>query len=194
MVFATFFNLVRLYKCVTLEATQKELFMKRFHTHIAVENIAASVDFYTKLFGQAPSKIRHDYAKWMLDDPRINFAISARGHAVGLNHFGFQVDSSEELVELKKLTDGASAGQVLSEANAACCYAKSDKHWTVDPQGLAWEHFHTLSDAVEFGHEAVHPTGACCIPVRGSERDAPAAKAACCIPNSVDGTKEACCG
>lgn len=168
--------------------------MKRFHIHIAVENIETSIDFYSKLFGRQPTKQQDDYAKWMLESPRINFAISSRGHAVGLNHFGFQVDSAEELVELKKLADSASPGEVLNQGEAACCYSKSEKHWTIDPQGLAWEHFHTMSDVLEFGNDTVNQAGTCCIPVRGSELDAPSAKAACCIPNSSSVTEGACCG
>ena len=168
--------------------------MKRFHAHVAVDNIQDSIGFYSKLFGQEPIKQKDDYAKWMLEDPRINFAISALGHVTGLNHFGFQVDSAEELIELKKLADAASSGEVLSQGEAACCYSKSEKHWTVDPQGLAWEHFHTMSDAIEFGSDTANQSGACCIPVRGSEEDTPAAKAACCIPNSApDNSEDACC-
>lgn len=160
--------------------------MKRFHVHIAVQDLNASIDFYSKLFGQQPSKQQADYAKWMLEDPRINFAISARGHAVGLNHFGFQVDSSAELDELQQRAEAASAGAVLDQGETTCCYANSTKHWTLDPQGLAWEHFHTLADAIEFGSDA--PTqgdAACCIPIRG--------EAACCIPNTVN-TQGGCCG
>lgn len=168
--------------------------MKRFHAHVAVQNLAASIDFYTRLFGQPPAKIRHDYAKWMLDEPRLNFAISARGHAPGLNHFGFQVDAPEELAELRRWADSASAGQVKDEGAATCCYASSEKHWTVDPQGIAWEHFHTLSDTVEFGHDTAHPGGACCIPLRSSERDGPSAKGACCLPGGAAETQGACCG
>lgn len=168
--------------------------MKRFHTHIAVQNIEASIDFYSKLFGQLPSKTQPDYAKWMLEDPPINFAISARGHAVGVNHFGIQVDSAAELSELKKLAETAAGGEVLDAGASACCYAKSEKHWTIDPQGLAWEHFHTLSDAPVFGDDTVNQTSACCIPVRGSQLDTPAAKAACCIPNGSPRTDGACCG
>jgi catechol 2,3-dioxygenase-like lactoylglutathione lyase family enzyme len=111
--------------------------MKRFHAHVAVENIETSIDFYSKLFGEPPTKKQDDYAKWMLENPRINFAISARGHAIGVNHFGFQVDSPEELVELKKLAGAASPGGVMNQGEAACCYSKSEKHWTIDPQGLA---------------------------------------------------------
>lgn len=168
--------------------------MKRFHAHVAVENIETSIDFYSKLFGQLPTKMQDDYAKWMLEDPRINFAISARGHAVGVNHFGFQVDSAEELAELKKLADAASPEEVFDQGKSACCYSNSEKHWTIDPQGLAWEHFHTMSDALEFGNDAANQTGACCIPVRGSDQDAPSGKAACCIPNGSSATQGACCG
>lgn len=138
--------------------------MKRFHVHLAVEDLAASIAFYSRLFGQAPSVEQADYAKWMLDDPGVNFALSARGHRVGLNHFGIQADSAETLQELKQLAEQASAGQVLEQEQAACCYARSDKHWTLDPQGIAWEHFHTLSAAIEFGQETAHQSGACCVP------------------------------
>ena len=168
--------------------------MKRFHTHIAVENLDTSIDFYSKLFGQPPTMHRDGYAKWMLEDPRVNFAISARGHAVGVNHFGFQVDSADELAEIKKLADAALPEGSLEQKGVACCFARSDKHWTIDPQGLAWEHFHTMAEAVEFGSETAAKAGACCIPVRGSEQDAPPAASACCIPNGSSTTEEACCG
>jgi catechol 2,3-dioxygenase-like lactoylglutathione lyase family enzyme len=168
--------------------------MKRFHVHIAVSNLENSIDFYSKLFGQQPTKRQHDYAKWMLEDPRVNFAISATGHAASVNHFGFQVDSPEELMAIKQLAEAASPGEVLDQGEASCCYSKSEKHWSIDPQGLAWEHFHTMSDALEFGHDTANQTGACCIPVRASERDAPSAKTACCIPNSPSETNGACCG
>ncbi len=158
--------------------------MKRFHVHIAVANLASSIDFYSKLFGQAPSKQKPDYAKWMLDDPRVNFAISARGHAIGVNHFGFQVDSAEELHALKLRAETATGEQVITQADAACCYANSDKHWTMDPQGLAWEHFHTMSDAQQFGADTINVTGACCVPVKSSAQDDVTAKSACCIPNN----------
>ncbi len=167
--------------------------MKRFHVHVAVKDLAASINFYSKLFGKLPAKQRPDYAKWMLDDPRVNFAISARGHAVGVNHFGFQVDSPEELSALKQHAEAASEGAVLDQGEASCCYAKSEKHWTIDPQGLAWEHFHTLSDAVAFGEDVATQSGACCIPLRASEEDAPAAGAACCIPNEASQNQAAGC-
>lgn len=167
--------------------------MKRFHVHVAVANLANSINFYSKLFGQAPAKERPDYAKWMLDDPRVNFAISARGHATGVNHFGFQADSAEELQGLKQLAESASGAQVVDHGETACCYANSEKHWTVDPQGLAWEHFHTMSEALEFGTDTASQTGACCIPVRSSEQDGEQAKSACCIPKTESVAADSCC-
>lgn len=156
--------------------------MKRFHAHISVENLQTSIEFYSQLFGQAPSKRESDYAKWMLEDPRLNFAISARGHALGLNHFGFQVDSAEELSELKLRAEAASHGAVLNSGATTCCYAQSEKHWAIDPQGLAWEHYLTLADVVEFGQDTANQTGACCTP----QRDA-----GCCVPSQT--TASGCC-
>lgn len=124
--------------------------MKRFHVHVAVKDLDKSIDFYTKLFGQAPAKQKDDYAKWMLDDPRINFAISNRSTTTGLDHFGFQVDDEQALTQLKMQAREAGTA-ILDEGSTQCCYARSEKHWTVDPQGLAWEHFVTMADAVEFG-------------------------------------------
>lgn len=168
--------------------------MKRFHVHVAVKDLSQSIGFYSKLFGQTPSMERQDYAKWMLEDPRLNFAISSRGHAVGINHFGFQADSPEELNSLKVLAAAASEGQVLDQGETACCYAKSEKHWTVDPQGLAWEHFYTMSEAKEFGQDMANQAGACCIPVKASAQDDARAKAACCVPNIETPAAGACCG
>ncbi len=165
--------------------------MKRFHAHVAVTDLPASIDFYSKLFGQTPTRQEPDYAKWMLEDPRVNFAISSRGHAAGLNHFGMQADSAEELAALRQLANDAADGKVLGEGAASCCYAKSEKHWTLDPQGLAWEHFHTMSDAVAFGEDNKIEAGACCIPLRGSEQDSSAA--ACCIPNETSKAEGGCC-
>ena len=143
--------------------------MKRFHVHVAVDDLTKSINFYSKLFGQAPTKEKTDYAKWMLEDPRVNFAISTRGHATGVDHFGFQVDNAEDLQALKILASSASNEQVLEQNDATCCYSNSEKHWTVDPQGIAWEHFHTLSDAKHFGSETTNQTGACCAPINTKE-------------------------
>lgn len=166
--------------------------MKRFHVHVAVDNLDASIDFYNKLFGQPPSKQREDYAKWMLEDPRVNFAISARGKTTGVDHFGMQVDTADEFVAIKKLAEAA--GQVFDQGQVTCCYANSEKHWTTDPQGLAWEHFHTLSDSVELVDDLVDQKGACCIPVRGSQQDSASAGQSCCIPNEPSESGETCCG
>ncbi|RQO62580.1 glyoxalase/bleomycin resistance/dioxygenase family protein [Paucibacter sp. KBW04] len=171
--------------------------MKRFHVHVAVDNLGASIAFYSRLFGQAPAKQREDYAKWMLDDPGLNFAISSRGHSTGVNHLGFQVDSREELEGLKRLAEAAAGeADVLDQADAACCYARSEKHWTVDPQGLAWEHFHTLEEAPVFGQDTANQSGACCIPLRAAAADGPQAKSPCCLPLQADGAtaEGACCG
>lgn len=139
--------------------------MNRFHVHVAVHDLAESIDFYSRLFGQRPARQEPDYAKWMLDDPRVNFAISARGHKAGINHLGIQTDSAEGLAELRRRADAAAPGDVRPDAGAACCYARSDKHWTIDPQGLAWEHFHTLDATPTFGGDVKTQTGACCIPL-----------------------------
>jgi catechol 2,3-dioxygenase-like lactoylglutathione lyase family enzyme len=169
--------------------------MKRFHVHVAVDDLAASIDFYSKLFGQSPSK-QQDYAKWILEDPRLNFAISSRGHATGVNHFGMQADSPEELTSLKALADAASNSATLDQGETACCYAKSEKHWTIDPQGLAWEHFFTMSDAETFGEDTATQTGACCIPLHSSDTDTAASdeRGPCCVPQEAAQGQEKCCG
>lgn len=165
--------------------------MKRFHVHVVVNDLPASIAFYSKLFGQAPSKEQPDYAKWMLEDPRLNFAISSRGHAAGVNHFGMQADSAQELAVLKALADDASGGATLDQGEATCCYAKSEKHWTIDPQGFAWEHFLTMSDAVAFGEDTATQPGACCIPLRSSE--GVAEQGSCCIPQETAQDQPQCC-
>jgi catechol 2,3-dioxygenase-like lactoylglutathione lyase family enzyme len=123
--------------------------MKRFHVHAHVEDLQASIAFYSKMFAAEPTRIESDYAKWMLDDPRINFAISARGGKPGVDHLGLQTDSTEELVELKARAEAADM-TLLEEGQTTCCYARSEKHWITDPQGIAWEHFHTLGSIPVF--------------------------------------------
>lgn len=138
--------------------------MKRLHVHVRVANIPESVNFYTTLFGTWPTVQKPDYAKWMLDDPRVNFAISNRGVEVGLDHLGIQTEDADELAELKQRLEQA-ALPTRSEENANCCYAESDKHWTVDPQGIAWESFHTLAKIPMFGTDrAEQSKSACCVP------------------------------
>jgi hypothetical protein len=138
--------------------------MKRFHLHIAVADLAANIRFYSQLFGTPPTTGKTDYAKWMLDDPRINFAISERGAAPGLDHIGIQVDSEEELAAVKMRYDATDASSVTTETGTACCYVESNKHWLTDPQGIAWEAFHSLSDIPTFsGNDTAEPN-ACCTP------------------------------
>jgi catechol 2,3-dioxygenase-like lactoylglutathione lyase family enzyme len=167
--------------------------MKRFHVHVAVADLPANVDFYSRLFGQAPSKQTKDYAKWMLDDPRLNFALSSRGHASGVNHFGMQAEQPEELAALKTQADAASGSAVLDQGNVTCCYARSEKHWTVDPQGIAWEHFLTMDDAETFGVDVASPSGACCIPLRASKPAGAQSADACCIPEATQRRADNCC-
>lgn len=124
--------------------------MKRFHVHVSVSNLSQSIRFYSSLFGAEPARVEPDYAKWLLDDPRLNFAISTRDSSLGVNHIGLQVDSAEELAGLEAKLKRASTS-VLPEAEVTCCYAVSDKYWVTDPQGIAWEVFHTLQDAPVYG-------------------------------------------
>jgi catechol 2,3-dioxygenase-like lactoylglutathione lyase family enzyme len=135
--------------------------MKRFHVHVHVADLATSVAFYSKLFAAEPARQEVDYAKWMLDDPRLNFAISTRGGTTGVDHLGFQTDDAQELAELKARAHGADMA-LLDEGTTTCCYAHSEKHWVQDPQGVAWEHFHTLADIPVFSEKAATTPSACC--------------------------------
>ena len=146
--------------------------MKRMHLHLAVEDIERNVAFYSHLFGAAPAVLKPDYAKWMLDDPRVNFAISTHGAKPGLDHLGIQVESAGELEAVRGNLVAADAG-VEAEASE-CCYARSDKYWVQDPQGIAWEAYHTLgaipvfSRAAETAVEGEATGGACCGPGQAS--------------------------
>ena len=138
--------------------------MKRFHVHAHVENLGQSIAFYSKLFGAEPSRVESDYAKWMLEDPRINFAISTRGGRTGVDHLGLQTDTEEELVDLKERARAADLA-LLDEGKVSCCYSRSDKYWLTDPQGIAWEQFHTLASIPVFSEakpEAQDEASACC--------------------------------
>jgi lactoylglutathione lyase len=135
--------------------------MKRFHVHVAVTDLAQSIGFYSTLFGSEPIVRKPDYAKWMLDDPRINFAISQRARQAGVNHLGIQVDDADELDALHERLVQADANLVAEQATT-CCYAKSDKYWITDPQGVAWESFHTLGDAPVYGDDAPGERAAAC--------------------------------
>ena len=141
--------------------------MKRFHVHVAVHDLDQSVRFYSTLFGIAPAVKKDDYAKWMLDDPRINFAISTRAGKAGIDHLGMQAETSAELEEVGSRLAQADVS-LLPQKGASCCYAKSDKYWTIDPQGIAWESFHTLDSVPLYGSDsrskAAEPKTACCAP------------------------------
>src|SRR5579871_685370 len=124
--------------------------MKRFHVHVAVADLGHSIDFYSTLFDVKPTVIKEDYAKWMLDDPRVNFAISTRGRQPGLDHLGIQAESSDELKEIYARLHRA-GGDVVEQGQTACCYAKSEKSWIDDPAGIAWETFHTTGQSTDYG-------------------------------------------
>lgn len=164
--------------------------MKRLHVHVAVNDIQESVGFYSTMFGAAPSVVQDDYAKWMLDDPRVNFAISSRGRAPGLDHLGIQAEEGAELTEISGRLKAAGA-DTIDEAATTCCYAKSDKTWVKDPAGIRWETFHTFGESTVYGEdlaEAAATGEACCAP-------APAPKAAaCCAPEPAPAKASACCG
>jgi len=138
--------------------------MKRVHLHISVPDIEAGIAFYTSLFDAPPIVIKSDYAKWMLEDPRVNLAISARARAVGVDHVGIQVDNAAELGELAGRLKAAGALTIDQEATT-CCYAKSDKSWVTDPAGVRWESFYTHGEATAYGEdEVLPPPAACCAP------------------------------
>lgn len=128
--------------------------MKRLHVHVNVEDLSASVRFYSTLFGADPSVTKGDYAKWMLDDPRVNFAISERGRAAGIDHLGLQADTREELDEISARLERAQA-EVVTEQSASCCYAVSDKTWSADPQGVAWESFYSYGESTVYGDDSL---------------------------------------
>lgn len=145
--------------------------MKRLHIHVSVEDIPSSIRFYSAMFAAEPTVSKIDYAKWMLDDPRVNFAISRRGARIGLDHLGIQVESGEELEEINQRL-AAAAMPVTEQKGNACCYAESDKYWTVDPQGIPWEAFHSLANIPVFGKGAaalIKNKTACCPPSANSE-------------------------
>ncbi len=126
--------------------------MKRMHLHVSVPDLAQSIRFYQTLFGAPPSVVKPDYAKWMLEDPRVNFAISERGRGGGVDHVGIQVDSADELAALSGRLKAAGERTFDQEATT-CCYAKSDKSWVSDPAGVRWETFHTLGEATTYGED-----------------------------------------
>ncbi len=165
--------------------------MKRMHINLAVTNLDASVKFYSSLFSTPPTVLKKDYAKWMLDDPRINFAISTRSSSKGLDHLGIQVESDEELQAAYAVLETAGA-PTIEQGETTCCYARSEKSWTFDPDGIAWETFLTRGESPVYGSDiaptAAQTPSACCAPTRAKappskhEEGTPAARSggACC--------------
>lgn len=141
--------------------------MKRLHINVGVDDVAQSIRFYTRLFDAQPTVLKDDYARWMLDDPRVNFAISRHGGASGVNHLGIQAENTDELDEIYARLDRA-GGATLDEGDTTCCYARSTKRWIEDPQGVAWETFLTHGPSATFGRERTpadarqSPAGNCC--------------------------------
>jgi lactoylglutathione lyase len=170
----------------TLSPAQEEQAMKRFHVHLGVADLAASIRFYSSLFEMPPSVEKPDYAKWMLDDPRVNFAISQRGSRAGLNHLGLQAESAAELAGIRAQFAAADGACVSDEHDVSCCYARSNKHWVRDPQGIAWEAFHSLGK-VEYYDKAAEAAASAC----GSTATACCATADAASPPAASRT--ACC-
>jgi lactoylglutathione lyase len=157
-----------------------EKMMKRFHVHVHVQDLGKNIAFYSAMFGQEPARKEADYAKWMLTDPPVNFAISTRGTTPGVDHLGVQVETQEELASMKANATKADMA-LLDEGETTCCYARSDKYWVTDPQGIAWEQFHTLDSVPVFGRPAAFKA---------------ASESACCEPRSQPPGQpaRACCG
>lgn len=158
--------------------------MKRFHVHVNVQDLDQSIRFYTQLFDAEPSVRKDDYAKWMLDDPRVNFAISRRERASGIDHLGLQAEDPAELEQIGARLKAAGA-VTLAEAGTTCCYAQSDKYWSEDPQGLRWESFYTHRAATTY--HAPTQAAACCAPAATAQAN----PNACCGPGAAT---NACCG
>jgi catechol 2,3-dioxygenase-like lactoylglutathione lyase family enzyme len=160
--------------------------MKRLHVHVSVRDLGESIRFYSRLFASEPVVRKDDYAKWMIDDPRVNFAISTHRQPVGINHLGFQVDSDEELQGMRGQLAAADA-QLVEERDQPCCYAKSDKYWITDPTGIAWETFRTLSSIPVYGEDtAVFNHGVSIVQV-----ESPGAP--CCVPAAKGQASAGCC-
>ncbi len=152
--------------------------MKRLHVHVSVEDIGKSIGFYSALFAVKPVVVKDDYAKWMLDDPRVNFAISMRGNALGLDHLGIQVESGDELQEVYGRLRKASSA-VLEVGATTCCYAKSEKSWIDDPTGIPWETFLTSGESTVYGDDSskeksgearIAHMKSCCAPSAAAEK------------------------
>jgi predicted enzyme related to lactoylglutathione lyase len=158
--------------------------MKRLHVHVSVEDLHDSVRFYSTLFAAEPTVLKPDYAKWMLDDPRVNFAISQRGAALGVEHLGIQVETPDELHEVYGRLQQA-GGPVLEEGATTCCYHKSEKSWISDPQGISWETFLTSGESTVYGDSPALSAKTCCT------TETP--QGVCCPPKPELPANAACC-
>lgn len=143
--------------------------MKRLHVHVSVDDLAKSIQFYSTLFAAAPTVTKQDYAKWMLDDPRVNFAISQRDSETGIRHLGIQVEDRAELADVYSRLQRAEA-PILEEGATTCCYANREKSWIADPQGIQWETFLTLGESTTYGSAPVRLNQGkpCCEPNRAA--------------------------
>jgi catechol 2,3-dioxygenase-like lactoylglutathione lyase family enzyme len=156
--------------------------MKRLHVHVAVQDLPQSIGFYSALFAAQPAIVKTDYAKWMLDDPRVNFAISTRGRQPGLDHLGIQVEDTGELQQVyARLRDAGS--DIIEQGQTSCCYAESEKSWIEDPSGISWETFLTTGESVTYGDGTGENTA----------RIAREKQNACCTPKPAAVVTSACC-
>ncbi|SFV65062.1 Lactoylglutathione lyase @ Cadmium-induced protein CadI [hydrothermal vent metagenome] len=151
--------------------------MKRLHIHMSVDNIEESVKFYSTQFGAEPTKLKGDYAQWLLDELSLNFAISTRGEKKGLNHLGVQYDSDEALDEAQKLFE-AKGIKGKEDKGAVCCYKESNKYWVNDPTGIVWENYHSMDDIEVFGLDEENASDGCCVPKTGMFSTTPSS--GCC--------------
>lgn len=165
--------------------------MKRLHVHVAVADLGKSIRFYSTLFGTGPTVEKGDYAKWMLEVPRVNFAISQRGQVPGLSHLGIQAEDQAELESIGERLMAAEA-VAYAEHDSACCYARSDKYWAADPQGIRWESFFTFGEVTVYGGHEKQADAACCAPEQAAAAAKSGALAGCCDP--AEAGKPGCCG
>ena len=166
--------------------------MKRLHVHVAVDDVEASIRFYSNLFATSPTVLKSDYAKWMLEDPRVNFAISARGARAGIEHLGIQVEDRAELEEVYARLRRTER-PVLEEGATTCCYAKSEKSWIEDPQGVKWETFLTTGDSTVYGADAPTTAASACCPPSSDRAIATSETSGCCPPRRDSAPQAKCC-
>ncbi len=157
---------------------------RRLHIHMSVDDIEKSIAFYSTQFQAEPTKVKEDYAQWLVDDISLNFAISTRGYEKGVNHLGVQYESDESLLEAQHLFESKGI-KGKEDKGAICCYKESNKYWVEDPTGIVWENYHSMDDVEVFGVDSTDTTDGCCVPTFGKFSDT-----APCTPNK-DGSE--CC-